>query len=336
MSKRIEWLDIARGIGILLVVLGHALTTVIREDSSICMEIYNQIYFFHLPLLFYVSGLAFSLSYEKYLNMPFKDYLVNKFKRLMVPYLLYSLVVYVIFYAANSIGSVGRILSGAGYGKVSLAEWVKGIFIANNIYCQHIWYLYSLFMLSVFAFLCIKGFKSKYKYIVFIGTFLFWLFFRFNSDYHFIWKTALRGVWFGAGILFGIKKTATAKEKLIAVLSMIIIYVLYRQLWIIDIPITLFKIIELFVIYAIVIACVMLSQALEQAGDRIIKWLGKNSFYIYLFHQPFFGSGLGVVLYSILKLPIPLCVVVSVICCLLIPILIERVIKGVKTKYNAK
>ena len=41
MKKRIEWLDIARGYGIILVVLGHALTTPIRQNSEIAMILYK-------------------------------------------------------------------------------------------------------------------------------------------------------------------------------------------------------------------------------------------------------------------------------------------------------
>ena len=49
MSKRIEWLDIAKGITIILMVLGH---------SSIPKPISNWIWSFHMPLFFFASGIC--------------------------------------------------------------------------------------------------------------------------------------------------------------------------------------------------------------------------------------------------------------------------------------
>ena len=50
-NKRIEWLDIAKGIGILLVILGHCLN--INQRS------FHLIFTFHMPLFFLLSGYVF-------------------------------------------------------------------------------------------------------------------------------------------------------------------------------------------------------------------------------------------------------------------------------------
>lgn len=48
MSKRIEWIDRAKGIGIILVILGY----------SIFLEIFKiLIYSFHMPLFFSYQGM---------------------------------------------------------------------------------------------------------------------------------------------------------------------------------------------------------------------------------------------------------------------------------------
>ena len=49
-TDRIEWIDIAKGFGILLVILGH---TIAYDCSHI---VYNSIYSFHMPLFFFLSG----------------------------------------------------------------------------------------------------------------------------------------------------------------------------------------------------------------------------------------------------------------------------------------
>lgn len=48
--KRIEWIDVAKGIGILAVILGHC---------SLSRQIAWTIYSFHMPLFFIIGGLFF-------------------------------------------------------------------------------------------------------------------------------------------------------------------------------------------------------------------------------------------------------------------------------------
>jgi acyltransferase len=50
MNKRIGWIDIAKGITILLVIVGHTL---------IGYKVNDYIYAFHMPLFFICSGLLF-------------------------------------------------------------------------------------------------------------------------------------------------------------------------------------------------------------------------------------------------------------------------------------
>lgn len=48
--KRIDWIDVAKGIGIILMVMGH---------TSMPDAINRWIYSFHMPLFFLLSGLLF-------------------------------------------------------------------------------------------------------------------------------------------------------------------------------------------------------------------------------------------------------------------------------------
>ena len=69
-----EYWNVMKGIGIVLVVMGHT-----------CLSIYNYIYLFHLPLFFFISGYLY--SEEKYGDKPF-DNLINKIKTTWVKYVL--------------------------------------------------------------------------------------------------------------------------------------------------------------------------------------------------------------------------------------------------------
>ena len=56
-KKRIEWVDIAKGIGIFLMVMGH--TGIPRIGNQ-------WIYSFHMPLFFFISGFLFNTSVNFY------------------------------------------------------------------------------------------------------------------------------------------------------------------------------------------------------------------------------------------------------------------------------
>ncbi|MBQ5976800.1 MAG: acyltransferase family protein [Oscillospiraceae bacterium] len=82
-GQRKEYLDIAKGIGILLVVLGH------------CPLVYHPlkqwIYSFHMPLFFFIGGMVWNkASHEKRGFFTWK-FLMDKAKRLLIPCFLWAL-----------------------------------------------------------------------------------------------------------------------------------------------------------------------------------------------------------------------------------------------------
>ena len=81
-SERVEWIDCAKGIGIILVIMGH----------SICPDtLLYWLYTFHMPLFFFLSGLTF--NFDKYFE--FKSFVISKIKSLLIPYALLSLIYFV-------------------------------------------------------------------------------------------------------------------------------------------------------------------------------------------------------------------------------------------------
>ena len=82
MNKRIEWIDIAKGIGIILVVLGHISFT--NEQLNVWM------YSFHMPLFFMISG--YLCKKKKTL---FKD-IVHKAYTILIPYLTICIILLIL------------------------------------------------------------------------------------------------------------------------------------------------------------------------------------------------------------------------------------------------
>ena len=82
-NSRKQYLDIAKGIGIILVVIGH------------CPQVYNPlkqwIYAFHMPLFFIISGMVWDrVTHEKkgFLN---KKFVQDKIRRLIVPCFIWGI-----------------------------------------------------------------------------------------------------------------------------------------------------------------------------------------------------------------------------------------------------
>jgi fucose 4-O-acetylase-like acetyltransferase len=80
-TKRITYIDMAKGIGILLVVFGH---------SGFPSPAVNQwISSFHMPLFFLLSGIL--LSHTNAHEKPLKDTIKKKARTILVPYLFFSI-----------------------------------------------------------------------------------------------------------------------------------------------------------------------------------------------------------------------------------------------------
>lgn len=74
-DSRIEWIDIAKGIGIICVVIGHIIV-IIPRLTTLC----EMIYLFHVPLFFFISGFLYKENPKQI------SYISKKIKQLVVPY----------------------------------------------------------------------------------------------------------------------------------------------------------------------------------------------------------------------------------------------------------
>lgn len=82
MNNRIEWLDLSKGIAIILMVLGH---------TSLPDFLSRFIWAFHMPLFFIASG--WTTNWMKY---DLKGFASKKMQSLMVPFIVYSAIVLLI------------------------------------------------------------------------------------------------------------------------------------------------------------------------------------------------------------------------------------------------
>ena len=93
MNTRANWVDYGKGIGILLVVYAHLLSSAYHAGIQIPSHFFDLsdsiIYSFHMPFFFFLSGLFVESSFRKRGE---KNYLFDKFSRIAYPYIIWSVL----------------------------------------------------------------------------------------------------------------------------------------------------------------------------------------------------------------------------------------------------
>lgn len=161
-KKYYDEINIARGIAVILVLWGHAFPDVLSESNILYHKImYHIIYSFHMGLFFVLSGFVSSRKIVAG-NMNIKNELFNKIKRLIVPYLFYSFITM----------GLKQIFSAFAYNSFDITEFWK-ILLGKNPN-GGLWYLWTLFVVSMLCYLLSKFKLNSYFYVV-IGVFFYLL-----------------------------------------------------------------------------------------------------------------------------------------------------------------
>lgn len=140
MTKRIDWLDVAKGIAIILVVCGHVRFPVMTKAA---------IYSFHMPLFFMASGFVLFRHPEQ----SFVDRLKSLSRGILVPYILFNLI-YIVFYKLIAIAS------GKPELEIDVVNKLIAIFVAQPYgdYASYLWFLPCIFV----AKLIVENIRKEY------------------------------------------------------------------------------------------------------------------------------------------------------------------------------
>lgn len=151
--SRIAWVDMAKGIGITMVIAAHT-----SLDYTWIGKLINS---FHMPLFFFLSGYFFSLDKHP----TFKAFLAKKTSTLLLPYAIFATVSYLYFLMRFHLGDSSY------YQDLSVYQELLGIFYSAGIrewmdFNLPLWFLTCLFTVEV-LFFTLKKTLAKSKYIVF-------------------------------------------------------------------------------------------------------------------------------------------------------------------------
>lgn len=145
MDNRIEWIDTAKGVGMILVIAGHTFS--LRYSSIL--------YSFHMPLFFFLSAMVY--NHVKYSE--FNTLFLKKSSQLLRPWL----VCYVISLAVSLSIPVWR-------DALSLKQMLIEFYTtnSNNINNSSIWYFICLFVAFLLFYIAIKLLNKLNNKLVFI------------------------------------------------------------------------------------------------------------------------------------------------------------------------
>lgn len=188
LKSRINYIDVAKGIGILLVVFQHCLGGGTLTDTMPATS--KAIASFYMPLFFFISGYLYSLK-------PAKDVFYSKVKSLLIPLLL----IYILNFFTNNIFSA--------FG------------LKNYLLLEGYWFIETLLFISIIYFLLdcwiIKVIKKHSEIIllcvsVIIGTLGLVYSYFFKPNFSIIINSAVAIMFYSFGYYYKIKIEKAKKE----------------------------------------------------------------------------------------------------------------------------
>ena len=146
-EKRLQWIDVAKGLLLLMVVFGHirghAYSMGYNNTSIEIIDFFSNVFIpFYMPCFFVITGFCSSF------NKPFKKFAVSSFKSIMIPAFFFSFVFSVSYHV---------------YDYKILLSFAKNILLFGGNY----WFLPALFLSRLLYWLISKYSKTGKQIAVF-------------------------------------------------------------------------------------------------------------------------------------------------------------------------
>ena len=337
-------LDYLKIIGILLVVIGHCTSIYTGGwvftspiNSLIYGLIASYVYTFHVPMLVFVSGAIYyycRINKGKYSSL--KSLIVNKFNRLIVPFLFIGLL-----YSIPIKYIIGMI-------EGNIINNIKSFILGLNT--GHLWYLLMLFDIFIIFYLYEKFILNR-KYSIVLNLILFSILYissGFFTNIFQINRAIQYSIFFYLGYeFFRNKDKLTLKlEKfkpkniliIIPILTAIsLVLILVSKIRLSNIMLSkLFSLINVVAALVCITICYLIvylinnrmkNIIIKEKIDKLINIIGKYSFSIYLLHEPI----IFIILYFIASryinpnILVMVCLSISILGAVLISIIYNKI-----------
>lgn len=133
-KNRIEWVDVAKALGLILVFWGH----ILEGDIPVQNDIRRAIYSFHMPMYLILSGYVFKTT-----KLSFREYIKNKFKKILLPALIIYAFTFPIVFLPHF----------ADYPNSTVWIFIEKVFYLKGqlAYNSPIWFFICIFQIFLFA-----------------------------------------------------------------------------------------------------------------------------------------------------------------------------------------
>lgn len=279
-----------RAFAIILVVLGHSIILycnwgLMETERSIpyILVLKKFINILEMPLFMSVSGYVFYYSMHK--KPKFIPFIWNKFKRILIPYLIVG---------ALWMTPIRMVMNIKGWENGYLENVWKNIILQKNV--GHLWYLISLFLIFITLFGLLWSMeKKKFTISMDILVLVLTLFVSMCEKSHIIYtpdiisfkRYLLYLFWFYLGYLMDKYSERLVfeddygkrHEKVYLGISSLILFLIFFRMECLDSNCLTYYASALFGMIA-VYSCI------PAKTNKAVSFIEKNSFGIYLFHSP--------------------------------------------------
>jgi len=281
--NRLDWIDTARGIGIILVVLGH--TFLPKPLASI-------IYSFHMPLFFFLSGYLFAYAKQMH-ETDFVSFIKKRVKTLILPYIVFSLFTYSYWLMTEKLIIYKSNLS--PYTPLEVIATSIGI---NEYTNGALWFLTCLFIVEIFFFVLISFIKRENARIIILmlSAGLGYICSVFGNTFRIIWNIDVAftaTIFYSIGYYYRIYGKNVSTSNILNIFLMIFVVVITVLIALANGKISMAGLLYNNYIYFCIgavsgiTAVVMFSKIYSQS--KVLTYLGKNSIIILCTHMIIFN-----------------------------------------------
>ncbi len=287
-TKRLGFFDIAKGMGIILVIIAHI--------EYVDFGIRNYIVSFHMPLFFVISGMLACLTGEP--KRDFRTVLFKKLKRIMLPYLIFSVlypVIDITYYYVTG--------NGDPFGSLRQNIYDSIVLYGNSV----LWFLPTAFFGDILFLIIMKAsMKLSEKYasyitaLVTLAVSLSMCFVFRHQNAHLIvaivrFFPAAFFVSMG-NLIFSLMKKIPKRviSATAGILCLVILYFIHGFNGTVDMHFGVYGNPALYLINALVgsMGVILISMAIDPSEERtvlgVVEFYGRNSLFVMITHINFY------------------------------------------------
>lgn len=269
-ATRNETIDIMKGIGITLVIIGHM-------QDLFCLH--KFIFSFHMPLFFILAGYFFSPQERV------KEGLVKDARRLLVPY--FFVIFLLLIYSILSHGLRHNFSQLLQSGVLFIGFFPNGLFFEKGyqVPVTPVWFLFSLFWCKTLFRVIYKNIREPYTFLLIIVTSGIGVFSKIKLPFA-LMQGIIACFFYGVGFLLNGKKVENYRCLILFVMIIWIICLVWGNL---DMAYGYYKLYILELIGALggTYFIYLISKGIKHAKwiSKFLQWFGINSLIVLCIHS---------------------------------------------------